>query len=121
MGTQEGLEALVQQVEKIDCYIEKGLIPAGRRYFPRIAYVGHKVVYGVWQPESEREYRCVACMHDWVGLPLVCLVCGKSDNMVQLNLRDEVCWSCNICAHEWVSEDGEICPACGVHFQEAGT
>lgn len=91
--------------------VESGVLPEGA--VERLFYMGHKSPYGHWQPEEDREYKCVGCGETWKGGPPegaghTC----EAPETYQTNHLRTTHWQCVSCSHEWDGEDGIRCPAC---------
>jgi len=106
--------------ELVDMFklVKDGELP--RTALPRMFYFGHKLVCTYYS--RERKFRCVKCKHDFEVLHVAgcemdstCPLCNSIDDVYdttgdsQWNAK----WRCKDCSHEWIGENGYICPSCG--------
>lgn len=98
--------------------VESGQLPEGA--IQRLAYMGHKTLYSHWQPEEDREWKCVGCgatgKGEKGGLEHTC----ATPEVYQTNHPRTSHWQCLSCKHEWDGEDGIRCPSCQACEHEWG-
>ena len=111
---EDAARELIQIYERREKLISEGKLPDVPGVWERFAYCGHKVVHGYGTYGDRVVYRCVGCQCEWKGEGSSCPGCGNDDDRFQLNINRSARWRCNSCSHEWDSEDGEICPSCGI-------
>lgn len=130
MGTPEGLSGLIEEINLLAKRIESGEIP--KSAMPKFFFPGHEVLHGytgnVW-------FKC-SCGHTWSISESVCHLnyqkdkkiqyqcpsCGKTgkddDNFWYVE-HNHVCkWQCLECKHQWISEDGTVCPLCKLDHKD---
>ena len=119
---EEAMTTLVEEFEKVDALRKEGRLPEddsklGIHLFPRMAYLGHKVLHSYYQPLEDRKFRCAACMYDWTGakddFAQFCPKCNEKNDVYHLNHDHTSVWQCIACKYEWLSEKGWECPSCG--------
>ena len=109
----------VDHLNRIFDLIESGQLPEGA--VQRLAAMGHRVLYGHWQPPEDREWKCIGCGETWMGGPLegadhTC----KAPEIYQTNHLWTQRWQCVACKHEWDGKDGIRCPSCQACEHEWG-
>lgn len=110
----DALQELADLVELVD----KGELPESA--IPRLFYYGHKLLNTIHA--DKRTFRCLNCRRDFVyaldSLPKSCTQCNQK--VYDISDDNSARWQCNFCEHIWVSEDGYVCPKCGIKVDNFG-
>jgi hypothetical protein len=109
----DAAEEFIRQSELKEKLIQEGKLPDIIGLHERLAYIGHTLIYSIWQPDKDKIHRCVICMVDWQGSPSTCPFCFQEHSVYQLNIERRAHWECVKCQHQWTSENGYECPKCG--------
>lgn len=130
MGTEEGLQELANHVDALAARVKSGEIP--KSAMPRYFFIGHKVLNGFTGTEwfkcscghkwSISEGQCIDDFRENEKREYACPSCGKSEKPKNIHWFHEynhnTRWQCLKCKHEWISENGEICPSCNTNYKD---
>lgn len=105
---------VIEHLTRVADLVDAGELPVGA--ISRLAYMGHRMVNSYDNFGSRAEFKCVACKAtgngDGIGdsEPWGC-GCPEPE-VYKTNRRRDAKWSCTTCSHEWVGEEGRVCPEC---------
>jgi len=99
---------VIEHLTRVADLIDAGELPEGA--ITRIAYMGHTLVNSYDNFGPQAEFKCVACKATGNGEPWEC-GCSEPE-IYKTNHRQDAKWRCKTCSHEWVSEEGRVCPEC---------
>jgi len=114
-------QEFADELSKMATLVESGQLP--ETAIPRLFWFGHEHIGQFCS--HEHDLKCVRCGLEWrvkdnpeidppVYADCSCPLCKTDANVYDITQGKQIgLWRCTACKHEWESEDGKTCPACG--------